>query len=54
MLATNKSGWMLLEYLKIEERDIWKYNVTGAFAIVWIGDSYLFGFNNWRKQCINF
>ena len=50
MLATNKSGWMLMEYLKIEERDIWKYNVTGAFAIVKVGDSYLFGFNNWRKQ----
>ena len=50
MLAVNKSGWMLLEYLKIEEKDIWKYNVTGAFAIVKVGDSYLFGFNNWRKQ----
>ena len=50
MLATNKSGLALLEYLKIEESDIWKYNVTGAFAIVKIGNRYLFGFNNWRKQ----
>lgn len=44
MGVTNKSGWMLMEYLKIEERDIWKYNVTGAFAIVKVGDSCLFGF----------
>ena len=50
MLATNKSGWMLLEYLKIKEQDLWKYHVTGAFAIVKVGDRYLFGFNNWRKQ----
>ncbi len=50
MLAANKSGWILMEYLKIEERDIWKYNVIGAFAIVKVGDKYLFGFNNWRKQ----
>ena len=50
MLATNRSGWMLLEYQKIKERDILKYNVTGAFAIVKVGVSYLFWFNNWRKQ----
>ena len=50
MLAANKSGLVLLEYMQIEEKDIWKYNVTGAFAIVKVGDRYLFGFNNWRKQ----
>ena len=50
MLAANKSGWVLLEYLKIEESDIGKYNVTGAFAIVKVGNRYLFGFNHWRKQ----
>ena len=50
MLATNKSGLVLLEYLEIKERDISNYNVTGAFAIIKVGDCYLFGFNNWRKQ----
>lgn len=50
MLAMNKCGLTLLDCLKIEESDICKYNVTGAFAIVKVGDCYLFGFNNWRKQ----
>lgn len=50
MLAKNKSGWILLEYLKIKENEIEKYNVTGAFAIVKVKDKFLFGFNNWRKQ----
>ena len=50
MLARNKSGWMLLEYLKIEEDEMNKYNVTGAFAIVNICGKFLFGFNNWRQQ----
>ena len=51
MLAKNKSGWMLLEYLRIEESDIIKYNnVTGAFAIVNIDGKFLLGYNKWRKQ----
>lgn len=51
MLAKNKSGWVLLEYLKITEDEIVNYdNVTGAFAIVNVKGYYLIGFNNWRKQ----
>lgn len=51
MLAKNKSGWTLLEYLTIRETEMEKYdNITGVYAIVNINGKYLFGFNNWRKQ----
>lgn len=51
MLAKNKSGWTLLEYLDIAESDICKYNnVTGAYAILIIKDKFVIGFNNWRNQ----
>lgn len=51
MLAQNKSGWMLLEYFDIMEKDISMYeNVTGAYAIIMVGDKFLVGYNNWRKQ----
>ena len=51
MLAKNRSGWMVLEYLKVNEDEIENYeNVTGAFAIVNVKDQYLIGFNSWRKQ----
>ncbi|GKX66389.1 NUDIX hydrolase [Inconstantimicrobium mannanitabidum] len=51
VLAKNKSGWKLLEYIDIKEIDINKYtNVTGAFAILKIKDKYVLGYNNWRKQ----
>lgn len=51
MLAKNKSGWIVLEYLDINEGEIVNYdNVTGAFAIVKIKGKYLIGFNNWREQ----
>ena len=51
MLAKNKSGWVLLEYLVIEESKINEYdNVTGSYAIISVNDNFLFGFNNWRKQ----
>lgn len=51
MLAKNKSGWTLLEYINIEEKDIDKYeNVTGAYAILKITDKYVVGYNGWRKQ----
>ena len=51
MLAKNKSGWTLLEYLDIEEKDIDKYeNVTGSYAILKINDKYVIGYNGWRKQ----
>ena len=46
MLAKNKSGWKLLEYIDIEEDDIEQYhNVTGAYAILRIADKYVVGYN---------
>ena len=51
MLAKNKSGWKLMEYLDIDESDICKYpNVTGSYAILRIKDKYVIGYNGWRKQ----
>lgn len=51
MLAKNKSGWCLLEYLPIKEEEIESYNnVTGAFAIICIQGKYLIGYNRYRKQ----
>ncbi len=51
MLAQNKSGWKLLEYLNIGEERIGDYeNVTGAFAIINVGDKFLVGFNPMRQQ----
>jgi len=51
MLAKNKSGWILLEYLKINEEEITNYdNVTGAFAVINVKGKYLVGYNPWRKQ----
>ncbi len=51
MLAKNKSGWKLIEYIDIQEEDIEQYqNVTGAYAILRIADKYVVGYNSWRKQ----
>lgn len=51
ILARNRSGWSLLEYIDIEEAEIDQYDrVTGTFAIVCIKGLYLIGFNNWRRQ----
>ena len=51
MLATNKSGWKLIEYIDIAESDIEQYqNVTGAYAILKIADKYIVGYNSFRKQ----
>lgn len=51
MLAKNKSGWKLIEYIDIKEDDIELYhNVTGAYAILKIKDKYVIGYNGWRKQ----
>lgn len=51
MLAKNKSGHILLEYLNVDEREIVKYkNITGAFAIINVKGKFLVGYNNWRKQ----
>ncbi len=51
MLAHNKSGWTLLEYLKVSEDDIGDFdNVTGSFAVISVNGEYLIGFNSWRQQ----
>ena len=51
MLAKNKSGWCLLEYLPVKEEEIESYdNVTGAFAIICVQGKYLIGYNRYRKQ----
>ena len=51
MLAKNKSGWSVLEYLNIGEDKIADYdNVTGAFAVVNVKGQYLIGYNSWRQQ----
>lgn len=51
MLARNRSGWTLLEYVDIEEKELEQYeNVTGAYAILKVGDQYVVGYNGWRQQ----
>ena len=51
MIAKNRSGWILHEFIDITENQLTEYsNVTGAYAIVKVGDKYLIGYNNWRKQ----
>ena len=51
MIAKNRSGWILHEYVDIEEDAINDFpNVTGAYAIIKVRDNYLIGFNDWRNQ----
>ena len=51
MLAQNKNGWKLLEYLNVSEDRVSDYeNVTGAFAVIKVKGRYLIGFNSWRQQ----
>lgn len=51
MIAKNKSGWTLLEYIKITEDEIEQFdNVTGAFAIINVNGRYLIGYNSYREQ----
>jgi 8-oxo-dGTP diphosphatase len=51
VIAKNRSGWILQEYISILEEEISAYpNVTGSYAIVKVGDKYLVGYNGWRKQ----
>ncbi len=51
MLAQNKSGRTLLEYIKVSENRIMDYApVTGAFAVISVNGEYLIGFNSWREQ----
>ena len=51
MLAKNKFGWTLLEYIKIQEDEISNFNnVTGAFAVINVNGKYLIGYTSWRNQ----
>ena len=51
MIAKNKSGWILHDFIDVTENQITEYtNVTGAYAIVKVENKYLIGYNDWRKQ----
>lgn len=51
VLAKNKFGWTLLEYLNIDEDEISNFdNVTGAFAVINVNGKYLIGYTSWRNQ----
>ena len=51
VIARNRSGWILHEYINIPEEQISEYqNVTGSYAVVKVGNKYLVGYNDWRKQ----
>lgn len=54
ILAENKTGHQLLEYINISEDDLIKNKVfepiTGAFAFIKCKDKYLITYNKWRKQ----
>ncbi len=51
VIAKNRSGWILHEYINIPEEQISEYqNVTGSYAVVKVGNKYLVGYNDWRKQ----
>ena len=51
VIAKNRSGWILQEYIYIPEEEISDYpNVTGSYAIVKVCGKYLIGYNIWRKQ----
>lgn len=51
VIAKNRSGWILQEYINIPEEEISDYpNVTGSYAIVKVCGKYLIGYNIWRKQ----
>lgn len=51
MTIKNKCGYELMEYISCLEKEITNYeNVTGAGIVFKVNNSYLLGFNNWRKQ----
>lgn len=51
MIAENKNGYKLLEYIPINEEDVNKYeNITSAGVVFEVNGKYLLGWNNWRKQ----
>lgn len=54
ILAENKSGHQLLEYIQISEKELTESNVlnpvTGSFAFIKCRDKYLVAYNKWRNQ----
>ncbi|MDH5606757.1 MAG: NUDIX hydrolase, partial [Anaerolineae bacterium] len=51
ILAENKTGIQLLEYLNIPEHNIDYYKpLSSAYAIIQVGGNVLIGFNKWRNQ----
>ena len=52
MLAIDKSGNKLLEFIDVKEEDVSsEYSpVTVCLLVVKIGGDYLMGFNHWRKK----
>lgn len=54
ILAKNKTGHQLLEYIKVSEADLIKNNlfkpITGSFAFIKYNEKYLIAYNKWRKQ----
>lgn len=54
ILAENKSGQQLLEYIQVSEKDLLESDifkpVTGSFAFIKCSGKYLIAYNKWRKQ----
>lgn len=54
ILAENKNGQQLLEYIQVPEKDLLESDafkpITGSFAFIKCDDKYLIAYNKWRKQ----
>lgn len=54
ILAENKSGHQLLEYIKIAEHEVVESElfkpITGSFAFIKCENRYLVAYNKWRNQ----
>lgn len=54
ILAENKGGQQLLEYIHVSEQDLAGSNlftpISGSFAFIKCKDKYLIAYNKWRNQ----
>ncbi|MGM9986142.1 MAG: NUDIX domain-containing protein [Bacillaceae bacterium] len=51
MNRLKNNGWLFLEFISIEEKDIYQNDsLAGSFAILKCKDKYLFCYNKWRQQ----
>lgn len=51
IIVRNRSGWELLEYIDIAEKDVGRYeNVTGSYAIIRVNGLLLICYNRYRRQ----